>query len=96
MMQNNPSQFEVDSKRHAGSDLLPVWPSARARQITLTSLVVLWASSCAAAFAGGAMNSDFIAELGLGISSLAFLFLILIVVCEVLWTIWRWIRRLFS
>ncbi len=95
-MQSDPSQFELDGKRRAESDLLPIWPSARARQITLVSMVALWLSSCAAAIAGGTWNSDFIAELGLGISSLAFLFLILIVVCEVLWTIWRWIRRLFS
>ncbi len=95
-MQNDPSQFEVDGKRRADSDLLPIWPSARARQITLVSMVALWASSCAAANAGGSWQSDFIAELGLGISSLVFLLFILVVVCEVLWGIWRWICRLFS
>jgi hypothetical protein len=86
----------MTEKPRDNTNLLPFWPSARARQITLWSTFALWGSSCAAAFAGGAINSDFIAELGLGISSLAFLFLILVVVFEMLWRIWRWIRRLLS
>jgi hypothetical protein len=86
----------MTDKPSENTTLFPWWPSARARQITLWSMLALWASSCAAAFAGGALNSDFIAELGLGISSLVFLLFFLVLVFEALWTIWRWIRRLFS
>lgn len=86
----------MTDKPNENTTLFPWWPSARARQITLVSMVALWASSCALAVSAGRWKSDFIAELGLGISSLVFVLLILVVVFEALWNIWRWIRRMFS